>query len=91
LKKEPNGVVERIRSLLARFSEDEETVRRLVATDARFDALCQEYREVVELLDAFKPEVERLTVLEAEVKRLGERRAWLEEELLTRIEGHEPH
>jgi uncharacterized protein YdcH (DUF465 family) len=91
LKTESNAVVERIRSLLARFSEDETTVRRLVATDARFNALCQEYREVIELLDAFEAEVERLAALEAEVKRLRERRAWLEEELLTRIEGHEPH
>jgi hypothetical protein len=32
-----------------------------------------------------------LTPLEAEVKRLTWLRAWLEEELLTRIEGHEPH
>ena len=75
-----NEVVERIRSLLARFSEDEATVRRLVATDARLDALCHEYRKVIELLDGF----------EAEIKRLRERRAWLEEELLTRIEGHQP-
>jgi hypothetical protein len=73
-------VVERIRSLLARFPEDEETVRRLVATDASFDALCHEYRQVIELLDGF----------EAEAERLRERRAWLEEELLTRIEGHQP-
>jgi hypothetical protein len=76
---ETNEVVERIRSLLARFSEDEETVRRLVATDARFDALCHEYRKVVELLDSF-PEDKQLTQL----------RASLEEELLTRIEGHQP-
>jgi uncharacterized protein YdcH (DUF465 family) len=73
-------MVERIRSLLTRFSEDEETVRRLVATDARFDALCHEYRKVIELLDGF----------EVQVKRLRKRRAWLEEELLTRIEGHQP-
>jgi hypothetical protein len=73
-------VVERIRSLLARFSEDEGTVRRLVATDARFDALCHEYRKVIELLDSFQAEDERLTQL----------RASLEEELLTRIEGHQP-
>jgi len=73
-------VVERIRSLLAKFSEDEETVRRLVATDASFDALCHEYRKVIELLDGF----------EVQVKRLRERRAWLEEELLMRIEGHQP-
>jgi hypothetical protein len=75
-----NEVVERIRSLLARFSEDEATVRRLVATDASFNALCDEYRKVIELLDGF----------ETEIKRLRERRAWLEEELLTRIEGYQP-
>jgi hypothetical protein len=75
-----NGVVERIRLLLARFSEDEATVRRLAATEASFDALCHEYREVIEFLDRF----------EAEVKRLRRHRAWLEEELLTRIEGHQP-
>jgi uncharacterized protein YdcH (DUF465 family) len=73
-------VVERIRSLLASFPEDEETVRRLVATDARFDALCDKHRKVVELLDG----------LEVEVKGLREQRALLEEELLTRIEGYQP-
>jgi FtsZ-binding cell division protein ZapB len=80
LKKETNEVIERIRSLLGRFSEDEETVRRLVATDASFDALCNEYRNIIELLDGF----------EAQIKQLRERRAWLEEELLTRIEGYQP-
>jgi len=73
-------VVERIRSLLARFSEDEETVRRLVATDASFDALCDKYCKVIELLDGF----------EVQAKLLRELRASLEEELLTRIEGHQP-
>ena len=73
-------VPERIRSLLGRFSEDEATVRRLVATDARFDALCHEYCKVVELLDRY----------EVAVKQLKQRRALLEEELLTRIEGHQP-
>ena len=73
-------MVERIRSLLARFPEDEETVRRLVATDASFDALCTEYCKMIELLDNF----------ERQAKQLRERRAWLEEELLTRIEGHQP-
>jgi hypothetical protein len=73
-------MVERIRSLLARFSEDEETVRRLVAADASFDALCHEYRNVIELLDRYQ----------VAVKRLSQRRALLEEELLTRIEGHQP-
>ena len=73
-------MVERIRSLLARFSEDEETVRELVAKDASFDALCHEYSEVIELLGDF----------EAQVEELRRRRAWLEEELLTRIEGQQP-
>jgi hypothetical protein len=73
-------VVERIRSLLTRFSEDEETVRRLVATGASFDSLCHEYCKVIKLLNGF----------EVQVKRLRNRRAWLEEELLTRIEGHQP-
>ena len=81
LKTETNEVVERIRSLLARYSEDEEIVRRLVATDASFDALCNEYCKVIELLGDF----------ETQVKRLRERRAWLEEEMLTRIEGYQPH
>jgi predicted nucleic acid-binding Zn-ribbon protein len=81
LEKETNEVVERIRSLLARYSEDEEVVRQLVATDGRFDALCNEYRKVIELLDDF----------ETQVKRLRERQASLEEELLTRIEGYQPH
>ena len=80
LKTETNEVVERIRSLLARYSEDEEIVRRLVATDASFDALCNEYCKVIELLGDF----------ETQVKRLRERRAWLEEEMLTRIEGYQP-
>jgi hypothetical protein len=80
LKDGINEMVERIRSLLARFPIDEATARRLVATDARFDALCQEYREVIELLDRFG----------AEVEQLRQRRAWLEVELLTRIEGYQP-
>ena len=50
------------------------------AAEASFDALCHEYREVIEFLDRF----------EAEVKRLRRHRAWQEEELLTRIEGHQP-
>jgi len=81
-----NEVVECIRPLLARFSEDEETVRRLVATDANFDALCHQYRHVIELLEGYKGDVSH----EAEVKELEQRRAKLEEQLLTRIEGYQP-
>lgn len=73
-------MVERIRSLLARFSESDETVRQLVATDAAFDALCDEYRDVIE----------RLEGLEVEVRQLKERKAGLEENLLMHIEGYQP-
>jgi hypothetical protein len=74
-------MVERIRILLRRFPEDEDAVRQLVAQDVSFDALCNEYGKVIKLLDAF----------EVQVKQLRARRAWLEEELLTRTEGHQPH
>ena len=90
-------MVERIRSLLARFSEDEEAVRRLVATDPSFDALCHEYSKVIDLLDRFETEVKRLRAVveslnrsEAEIQRLTQLRTSLEEELLTRIEGYQP-
>jgi hypothetical protein len=85
-------MVERIRSLLARFSENEETVRQLVATDPGFDALCDKYREVIERLDALDAldGLDGLDGLEAEVKRLEERRARLEEDLLMHIEGYQP-
>ena len=81
-----NEVVECIRPLLARFSENEETVRRLVATDESFDALCHQYRHVIDLLEGYKGDVSH----EAEVKGLEQRRARLEEQLLTRIEGYQP-
>jgi hypothetical protein len=54
---------------------------RRCRTDPSFDALCTEYCKVIELLDGF----------ETQIKRLSERRVWLEEELLTRIEGYQPH
>jgi hypothetical protein len=73
-------MVGRIRSLLAQFPEDEAAVRELAARDANFDALCHEYSKVVELLRNF----------EAHVKLLKDRRAWLEEQLLIRIEGQPP-
>ena len=79
-------MVERIRSLLARFSENEETVRQLVATDPAFDGLCDAYREVIERLDG----LQGLEGVEVEVERLEQRRARLEEDLLMHIEGYQP-
>jgi hypothetical protein len=81
-----NEAVECIRPLLARFSENEETVRRLVATDETFDALCHQYRHVIDLLESSKAKVDR----DAELEQLEQRRARLEEQLLTRIEGYQP-
>ena len=81
-----NEAVECIRPLLARFSENEETVRRLVATDGTFDALCHQYRRVIDLLKAYEAEADQ----EAEIEWLERRRAELEEKLLTRIEGYQP-
>jgi len=81
-----NEIVECIRPLLARFSENEETVRRLVATDESFDALCHQYRHVIELHEGYETEVGH----EVAVEQLNQRRARLEEELLMRIEGYQP-
>ena len=90
-------MVGRIRLLLSRFSEDEGTVRRMVATNPSFDALCHDYRKVIDLLDRFESEVERLRKateyldrFEVEVKRLMQLQASLEEQLLARIEGYQP-
>ncbi len=74
-------MVERIRTLSARFWQDEETVRDLIARDASFDALCSDYRKVLKLLDGYEAQLKHLTAL----------RALLEEELLTRAEGHQPN
>ena len=82
-----NEVVECIRPLLARFSENEETVRRLVATDESFDALCHQYRHVIDLLIGYEAEA---SSHETEIEGLEQRRAGLEEDLLTRIEGYQP-
>ncbi|MEH2510552.1 hypothetical protein V1291_001906 [Nitrobacteraceae bacterium AZCC 1564] len=81
-----NEAMECIRPLLARFFEEEETVRRLVATDQTFDALCHKYRHVIELLKGYEAEADH----EADIERLEQRLAGLEEELLTRIEGYQP-
>ena len=80
-----NEIVECIRPLLARFPENEDTVRRL-ATDQSFDALCHQYRHVIDLLEGCGVNADD----EPAVEQLEQRRAGLEEELLTRIEGYQP-
>jgi hypothetical protein len=73
-------MIERIRPLLTRYPEDEECARELEANDMSFDTLCEQYRKVIDLCNAY----------DAQLKRLREFRAWLEEKLLARIEGQPP-
>jgi len=74
---------ERIRDKIA---ASKDTVRRLLATDESFDALCHQYRHVIDLLEGYETEVGH----EAAIEQLKQRQARLEEELLTRIEGYQP-
>jgi uncharacterized protein YdcH (DUF465 family) len=78
-------MVERVRHLLDRFPEDEETIRDLIGRDAGFDALCQEYQQTEqELRDLEQKEAA------AEAAELRHRHEAIEEELLARIEGYRP-
>jgi hypothetical protein len=81
-------MVKRIHDLIERFPEDENAVRAMIMTDPDFNALCEEYKVVVE---------ELRQVMEADVSDeasdafgLRLRRVAIEEELLTRIEGYKP-
>lgn len=81
-------MIERIRHLIERFPEDEGLVCELMQSDATFDALCQEYRQSAD-------ELCRLAVMsgssaDCEANWLKQRRCWLEEEILTKIEGYRP-
>jgi uncharacterized protein YdcH (DUF465 family) len=81
-------MIERIRHLIERFPEDEGLVCELMQSDSTFDALCQEYRQSAD-------ELCRLEVMGgfsagSEANWLKQRRCWLEEEILTTIEGYRP-
>jgi uncharacterized protein YdcH (DUF465 family) len=81
-------MVERIRDLIERFPEDEETIRQLIKSDSIFDSLCQEYKDTGDELRRLA----RTSDLDSatEVVGLKARRRAIEEELLTRIEGYRP-
>ena len=49
-------MVERIRHLLDRFPEDEETIRGLIDRDTDFGALCQEYQQTEQELHRLEGE-----------------------------------
>lgn len=75
-------MVERIRSLMVRFPEDEATVRSMIRHDHYFDALCQEYGDIGRELDntSDTPDAEAAAAL---ADALRKRRTAIEEELLT--------
>lgn len=81
-------MVERIRDLIARFPEDEETIRQLVKSDPTFDSLCQEYKDLGDELRRLERQPDRAAATEAEGLKM--RRGAVEEELLARIEGYRP-
>lgn len=82
-------MVERIRHLLDRFPEDEETIRDLIQRDATFEALCQEYRQTEQELHRLEDEG-IATGGATEAAELRHRYEAIEEELLARIEGCRP-
>ncbi|HSA82636.1 MAG TPA: hypothetical protein VLE23_17600 [Geminicoccaceae bacterium] len=81
-------MVERIRHLLDRFPEDEETIRGLIEGDTDFAALCQEYQQTEQELQRL--EGEGAVAGAAEAAELRHRYEAIEEELLARIEGYRP-
>jgi uncharacterized protein YdcH (DUF465 family) len=81
-------MVERIRDLIARFPEDEETVRQLIKSDPTFDSLCQEYKDIGDDLRRLERKPDPRARTEAEGLKM--RRQAVEEELLARIEGYRP-
>jgi uncharacterized protein YdcH (DUF465 family) len=80
-------MVERIRHLLDRFPEDEETIRDLIKRDASFEALCQEYLDTERELHRLESEGTAKGGA-AEAAELRHRHEAIEEELLARIEGY---
>lgn len=81
-------MVERIRDLIKRFPEDEETVRQLIKSDPIFDSLCQEYKDIGDELERLERRSDPSVA--TEVEGLTMRRRAVEEDLLTRIEGYRP-
>jgi hypothetical protein len=79
-------MVHRISNILARFPENEESVRKLIQESREFAALCQEYLNTSQELAYFTKQKEPAIQTDA----LQKRRMAIEEEILTRIEGYKP-
>ena len=81
-------MVDRIRNIIARFSENEEVIRDMIKQNRDFDALCDEYAQsVVEIDECARSGGDEAAARAAE---LQERRMRIEEEILTAIEGYAP-
>lgn len=81
-------MVDRIRTILTRFPEDENAVRDLIRKNRGFDALCQEYADIGKELEQLTKRKDPDAAIEAD----GLRQRWVavEEELLTIMEGYKP-
>ncbi len=79
-------MVHRISNILARFPENEGSVRKLIQESREFEALCQEYMNTSQELGYFTKRREPAIQADA----LQKRRIAVEEEILTRIEGYKP-
>jgi hypothetical protein len=81
-------MIHRIGKILARFPEDEDSVRKLIQDSRGFETLCQDYSNTSrELGDVLKLKQRDLA---AEADALQKRRTAVEEEILATIEGYEP-
>jgi hypothetical protein len=81
-------MVHRIGKILARFPENEDSVRKLIQDSRGFETLCQDYSNTSrELGDVLKLKQRDLA---AEADALQKRRTAVEEEILATIEGYEP-
>jgi uncharacterized protein YdcH (DUF465 family) len=77
-----------IHKIIEQFPEKIDVIRQLQQTNSNFENLCQEYGIVNDKLDALTQA--KSTAAPATASALRKRRIALEEEILTRIEGHSP-
>lgn len=77
-----------LHKIIEQFPEKIDVIRQLRQTNSKFENLCQEFAIVSDQLDALSQA--RNTAALARADALQKRRIALEEEILTRIEGHSP-
>jgi len=77
-----------MQKMVEQFPDKTDVIRQLRDANSDFENLCQEYAIVSDRLDALTEA--KGSDEPARVRALRERRIALEEEILTRIEGHNP-